>query len=48
MYALKNNSSSSGRIREIFPFYHPHDAMDCGSACLQMIACAYGCKYSLN
>ena len=24
-----------------FPFYHQHDSMDCGPACLQMIAKFY-------
>ena len=41
--------SSSGRWKEgKFPFYHQHDAMDCGPACLRMIAEAYGKKHSLQ
>jgi ATP-binding cassette subfamily B protein len=31
-----------------FPFYHQHDAMDCGPACLRMIARYYGKHYSLQ
>ncbi|WP_417008189.1 peptidase domain-containing ABC transporter [Bacteroides congonensis] len=31
-----------------FPFYHQHDAMDCGPACLQMIAKYYGKIHSLQ
>ncbi|MDR0363527.1 MAG: hypothetical protein LBH92_00665 [Bacteroidales bacterium] len=27
---------------ETFPFTHQHDTMDCGPACLQMIAKYYG------
>ncbi len=30
-----------------FPFTHQHDAMDCGPACLQMVAKYYGRNYSL-
>lgn len=30
------------------PFYHQHDAMDCGSTCLRMIASAYGRAFSLE
>jgi ATP-binding cassette subfamily B protein len=32
----------------IFPFIHQHDAMDCGPACLQMIAKHYGKHYRLE
>lgn len=31
-----------------FPFYHQHDTMDCGPACLQMIAKYYGKMHSLQ
>ncbi|MBS3772495.1 MAG: peptidase domain-containing ABC transporter [Bacteroidales bacterium] len=31
-----------------FPFYQQHDAMDCGPACLRMIARYYGKHYSLQ
>ncbi|MDR0294913.1 MAG: peptidase domain-containing ABC transporter [Prevotellaceae bacterium] len=31
-----------------FPFTHQHDAMDCGPACLQMIAKHYGRNYTLQ
>jgi len=31
-----------------FPFYQQHDAMDCGPACLRMIAKYYGKIYSLE
>ncbi|MCL2097443.1 MAG: peptidase domain-containing ABC transporter [Bacteroidales bacterium] len=31
-----------------FPHIHQHDAMDCGPACLQMIAKHYGRNYSLQ
>jgi len=31
-----------------FRFYHQHDSMDCGPACLQMIAKHYGKKFSLT
>jgi ATP-binding cassette, subfamily B, bacterial len=30
-----------------FTFYHQHDAMDCGPACLQMVAKHYGKKYRI-
>ncbi|MDR1345828.1 MAG: hypothetical protein LBK03_03900, partial [Bacteroidales bacterium] len=32
----------------MFPFTHQHDAMDCGPACLQMIAKHYGKHYRLE
>jgi ATP-binding cassette subfamily B protein len=31
-----------------FPFFHQHDAMDCGATCLRMIAKYYGKNYSLE
>lgn len=31
-----------------FPFYQQHDAMDCGAACLKMIAKHYGRHYSME
>lgn len=31
-----------------FPYTHQHDAMDCGPACLQMIALYYGKKHPLQ
>jgi ATP-binding cassette subfamily B protein len=31
-----------------FPFYYQHDAMDCGAACIRMIARHYGRYYSLE
>jgi ATP-binding cassette subfamily B protein len=48
MYTQRNKSSSTGRTKGKFPFYHQHDAMDCGPACLRMIAHAYGRRYSLE
>jgi ATP-binding cassette subfamily B protein len=48
MYALGNKSSLTERRKRKFPFYHQHDAMDCGPACLRMIAHAYGRRYSLE
>ena len=36
------------RIRENFPFYTQFDTMDCGPACLRMIAKYYGRHYSLQ
>jgi ATP-binding cassette subfamily B protein len=48
MSTQRNKSSSTGGMKGKFPFYHQHDAMDCGPACLQMIAHAYGRRYSLE
>lgn len=31
-----------------FPFYHQHDAMDCGPTCLRMISAHHGRHYSLE
>ena len=31
-----------------FPYYRQHDAMDCGPACLRMIAGHYGRHYTLE
>ncbi|MEM9885334.1 MAG: peptidase domain-containing ABC transporter [Bacteroidota bacterium] len=31
-----------------FPFYHQHDSMDCGAACIRMIARHYGRYHSLE
>ncbi|PIV62413.1 MAG: ABC transporter ATP-binding protein [Bacteroidetes bacterium CG02_land_8_20_14_3_00_31_25] len=31
-----------------FPYYHQHDAMDCGPACLRMLSNYYGKKYRLE
>ena len=31
-----------------FPYYSQHDAMDCGPACLRMIAKHYGRHYRLD
>jgi len=31
-----------------FPFYEQHDAMDCGAACLRMVAKHYGRYYSME
>ena len=45
MFASKNITELTGKK---FPFYHQHDAMDCGPACLSMIANAYGRKYSIQ
>jgi ATP-binding cassette subfamily B protein len=36
------------RNKRKFPFHHQLDARDCGPACLQMIAHAYGRKYTLD
>jgi len=33
---------------KLFPFYHQHDAMDCGPCCLRMIASSYGRVFSLE
>ena len=35
-------------MSKTFPFYKQHDAMDCGAACLRMIAKYYGKHYSLE
>jgi ATP-binding cassette subfamily B protein len=35
-------------IKRKFIFYHQHDSMDCGPACLQMIAHAYGRRFNLE
>ena len=49
MFALRNRVSVRGDWkRGKFPFYHQHDGMDCGPACLRMIADAYGRKHSLQ
>jgi ATP-binding cassette subfamily B protein len=48
MFANRNKSSS-GRWKEgKFPFFYQHDGMDCGPACLRMIAHAYGRRHSLQ
>lgn len=31
-----------------FPFFHQHDAMDCGPSCLRMVAAFYGKSFSLQ
>lgn len=31
-----------------FPFYHQHDAMDCGPACLRMVAAHHGRHFNLQ
>ena len=48
MSVLINKSASSKWKEGKFPFYHQHDAMDCGPACLRMIAESYGKKHSLQ
>ena len=35
-------------MKKTFPFTHQHDAMDCGPACLRMVAKHYGKSYSLQ
>ena len=35
-------------LRKPFPFYHQHDSMDCGPACLRMIASFHGKEYTLQ
>ena len=35
-------------MRSKFPFTHQHDAMDCGPACVQMVARHYGRHYTLE
>lgn len=35
-------------FKKRFPFYHQHDANDCGPTCLRMIAAHYGKRYSLE
>lgn len=35
-------------FKKKFPFYHQHDANDCGPTCLRMIAAHYGKRYSLE
>ncbi|WP_297909337.1 cysteine peptidase family C39 domain-containing protein [uncultured Parabacteroides sp.] len=35
-------------FKERFPFYHQHDANDCGPTCLRMIAAYHGKRYSLE
>jgi len=43
------NKTSSGKWKEgKFPLHHQHDGMDCGPACLRMVADAYGKKYGLQ
>ncbi|HOP31622.1 MAG TPA: cysteine peptidase family C39 domain-containing protein, partial [Spirochaetota bacterium] len=32
----------------VFPFFKQHDSMDCGPACLRMVAMHYGKSYSLQ
>jgi ATP-binding cassette, subfamily B, bacterial len=32
----------------LFPFFHQHDAMDCGPSCLRMVAAFYGKSFSLQ
>ncbi len=34
--------------RKVFPFYPQHDSMDCGPACLRMVAAFHGRDYSLD
>jgi len=41
----KNENRKSMRT---FPFFSQHDAMDCGPACLRMIAAFYGRRFSLE
>lgn len=41
----KNESRQTMRT---FPFFSQHDAMDCGPACLRMIAAFYGRRFSLE
>jgi ATP-binding cassette, subfamily B, bacterial len=36
------------RLRQPFPAYRQHDAMDCGPTCLRMVARHYGRRYSLQ
>lgn len=48
MFALKNKSSTGKWKERKFPFYHQHDGMDCGPACLRMVADSYGRKHSLQ
>lgn len=35
-------------FKKKYPFYHQHDANDCGPTCLRMIAAHYGKRYSLE
>jgi ATP-binding cassette subfamily B protein len=35
-------------MRKRFPFFPQHDAMDCGPACLQMVAAWHGQRYALG
>ena len=35
-------------MKQLFPFYHQLDAVDCGPACLRMIAKYYGRSYSIQ
>lgn len=35
-------------MKQSFTFYHQHDNMDCGPACLRMVAKYYGKSYSLQ
>jgi len=43
-----NNNLWKWSFKKPLVFQHQHDAMDCGSACLKMIAEFYGKKYSLD
>jgi len=47
---LKNliNKFGATKMSKTFPFYKQPDAMDCGAACLRMIAKYYGKNYSLE
>jgi ATP-binding cassette subfamily B protein len=36
------------KLRQPFPSYRQHDAMDCGPTCLRMVASHYGRRYSLQ
>ncbi|MCL2073699.1 MAG: peptidase domain-containing ABC transporter [Marinilabiliaceae bacterium] len=48
MFKLINNTSVRGWKKGKFPFFHQHDAMDCGPSCLRMVAAAYGRTHSLQ
>jgi len=48
MFRIKNKTSTGKWKEGKFPFYHQHDAMDCGPTCLRMIAKAYGRRHSLE
>ena len=48
LLATKANLLEITTMKSSFPFFPQHDAMDCGPACLRMIAKHYGRHYTLE